>query len=244
MLDWDKCSNDPVPMKSIRLSDAFEQVQHALRANPKVFFDTVDPSIQEYLIKSQKFEEQRDIWENESRRSLDELQRRKEAVVFFRSNLGRGEFIAYVRDPEDGAILQLDCRDWAPIGGRLLLLEPPYSFEEDFLDNAEFSGNPNTFIRGAYRPVFFWQKEFELWLGKVFGQKKSRGRRRGSGSYLNLDMPFLERMHEMIKAGEAKGAHDAACKVAKDVPHRNAQVSSIVTRLHKSYGRVFGPEQN
>ena len=143
--------------------------------------------------------------------------------MFFRSKLRRGELTAYIRDPEDGSILKLDAPDWANVGGRLMLLEPPYAFEEDFLDNAPFSGNPNTFIRGAFRPIFLWRKEFELWLRKTFGAKKSGGRPRGSGSYLELDMPFLKKMREMRLAGEAKSDYEAACKVVSEVPRRNAR---------------------
>ena len=120
-------------------------------------------------------------------------------------------------------MLELDPMEWASIGGRLLSLEPPYAFEEDFLEYSPFSGNPNTFIRGAYRPIFLWRKEFELWLRKTFGQTRAGGRKLGSGSYLDQDMPYLKKMHEMRKAGEAKSDYEAARKVASDVPRRNAQ---------------------
>ena len=106
MLDWKKCSRDPIPMKAIRLSEAFEQVQDALRAKPKVL-QTLDPSLLDYLIKNREQEERRDTWKFASRRSLIALHRVKEAVVLFRSSLMTRELIAYVRDPEDGAILEL-----------------------------------------------------------------------------------------------------------------------------------------
>jgi hypothetical protein len=133
-----------MPMKAIRLSEAFEQVRDALRAKPQVL-QNLDPSLQDYLIENREQEERRDMWKSASRQSLIALHRSKESVVFFRSGLNRGQLVAYVRDPDVGVILELDYIDWSPIGGRLLLLEPPYAFEEDFLDNAPFSGNPNTF---------------------------------------------------------------------------------------------------
>lgn len=243
MLDSEKCSNDPIPMKAIRLSEAFEEVQDALRAKPQVL-QTLDPSLQEYLVKNREQEERRDWAKSASRQSLIALHRGKEAVVFFRSSLSTRELTAYVRDPEDGAILELDSTDWSSVGARLLCLEPPYAFEEDFLDNAPFSGNPNTFIRGAYRPIFLWRKEFELWLRKTFGQKRAGGRKPGSGSYLEQDKPFLEQMRAMVKSGDAKSIYDAACKVVKDVPPRNAEVASIIRRLTKHYRRVFGSDKN
>ena len=51
MLDWQKCSNDPMPMKVVRLSEAFERVQAALRAKPQVL-QTLDPSLRDYLIQN------------------------------------------------------------------------------------------------------------------------------------------------------------------------------------------------
>lgn len=243
MVDWAKCSLDQIPMKAIRLSEAFEQVKESLWANPQAL-QTLHPSLLEYLNKNKQQEEARPTREFASRQSLDSLHRRKEAVVFFRSTLGRGKLIAYIRDPEDGAILELDPMQWGPVGGRLLLLEPPEDFTEDFLDYAPFLGNPNTLIRGAYRPIFFWRKEFALWLSEAFGAKRREGRPVGSGSYLGQDMPYLEKMHAMIKAGEVKSAYEAACKVVKDVPLRNALESSVIRRLHKNYGSVFGSERN
>lgn len=156
--------------------------------------------------------------------------------MFFRMALRKGKLTAYVRDPEDGEILQLDALDWG-LGGRLLLLESSYAFEDDFLDDAPFSGNPKTIIRGAYRPVFLIRKDFEGWLKKTFGRKHSGGRPTGSGSYAAKDMPFLEKMRELRKTGEAKSDYAAACKAAKNVPKEGATTmeQSIITRLARRY---------
>jgi hypothetical protein len=154
-------SNDPLPARAIRLSDAFERVRERLKEKPEVF-DDLDPDLKEYLVKNKETEERRDKWKSTPPQNLAALHHVKEAVVFFRSKLFRGELAAYIRDPESGEPLELDSADWSPVGGRLLLLEPPYAFEDDFLDDAPFSGNPKTFIRGAYRPIFFIRKDFEL----------------------------------------------------------------------------------
>jgi hypothetical protein len=235
MFETRKCSNDPVPDKGIRLGEAFEQVREALSANPEVL-ETLDSAVREYLVKNKETEEKRDKWKSKPTQTLAALQRLKEAVVFFRVTLSRGELTAYIRDPEDGELLQLDTVDWS-LGGRVLLNEPPYAFEDDFLDDAPFSGNPNTFIRGAYRPVFLIRKDFEFWLKKTFGRKHSGGRPTGSGSYAASDMPFLEKMRELRKTGEAKSDYAAACKVAKDVPKEGATTmeQSIITRLARRY---------
>jgi hypothetical protein len=177
-----KRSNDPIPHKAIRLSEAFEEVRERLRASPELI-ETLDPDLQKLLQKNKEAEEKRYVWKSRPATTLIALQRVKEAVVFFRMALRKGKLTAYVRDPEDGEILQLDAVDWS-LGGRLLLSEPPYAFEDDFLDDVPFSGNPNTFIRGAYRPVFLIRKDFERWLKKTFGRKHSSGGRPpGVGSY-------------------------------------------------------------
>jgi ATP-dependent Clp protease ATP-binding subunit ClpA len=238
-----KCSHDPIPDKAIRLSDAFERVREALRSNPEVL-ETLDTGLREVLIKNKEAEEKREKWKLKPHRTLIALQHLKEAVVFFRAALSRGELTAYIRDPEDGELLQLDSIDWSPVGGRLLFLEPPYAFEDDFLDDAAFSGNPKTFIRGAYRPVFLIRKDFERWLKKTFGRKLSGGRPPGVGSYEARDMPFLKKMEELLKTGEAKSVHNAAVKVVKDVPPGSAEEESIIRRLGRRYKKLFPSERN
>lgn len=240
----EKCSRDPIPAQAIWISDAFDSVLQALRASPQIL-ETLDPELREYLIKNRKEEEQRHHGRFKSAKSKEAVHIVKQAVVFFRSILCRGELTAYIRDPDDGSILQLDASDWSSVGGRLLFLAPPYAFEDNFLDNAPFSGNPNTFIRGAYRPIFLWRKEFELWLSKKFGRKKhSGGRPPRSGSYEAADRPFLEKMRELLKIGKANSVYDAAKQVAKDVPPKNAEEQSIITRLARRYNKLFGSEQN
>jgi hypothetical protein len=125
-----------------------------------------------------------------------------------------------------------------------LLLEPPYAFEDDFLDDAPFTGNPKTFIRGAYRPVFLIRKDFERWLKKIFHRKHSAERRPGVRSYETADMPFLEKMRELRNTGKATTDYRAACMVAKDVPRESVDEQSIITRLHKRYKLVFGSKRN
>jgi hypothetical protein len=209
--------------------------------------EALDADLKDGLVKNKQTEEKRHKWKSKPPQTLIALQRLKEAVVFFRATLGRAELIPYIRDPENGEVLQLDHTDWSPVGGRLLLLEPPYAFEDDFLDDAPFTGNPKTFIRGAYRPVFLIRKDFERWLKKTFGRKHSGGRHPGVGSYKQKDLPYLQQMHELLKIDEPNrptSVHNAAWIVLKDVPKRNAKDESIVRRLTERYKEVFGSEQN
>lgn len=242
MIDWKKCSTDPLPDKAIRISEAFDRVREALTAKSDAL-KTLSAAKLKFLCQAKEEEARLQRSQRLSQKSLAALHHGKEAVVFFRDSLERGELTTYIRDPEDGAILQLDSLDWHPMGGRLLLSEPPYAFEEDFLENDPFSGNPNTFIRGAFRPVFLWRKDFELWLSKTFGQRHSGGRPTGSGSYEAADMPFLDRMRDLRRTGAAKSIYDAAVQVAKDVPLNNATEQSIITRLAKRYSTMFGSDE-
>jgi hypothetical protein len=234
-----KRSYDPIPEKGLLLSETFERVYEALKANPEVF-QTLDSALRKYLVKNGELEDQRDKRKSGSPQGLAALHRRKEAVVFFRSALGRGDLTAHIRDPQDGAVLQLAATDWAPVGGRLLLLEPPYTFEDDFLDNAPFSGNPNTCIRGAYRPVFLWRNELEHWLAKTFLPKNSGGRPLGSGSYEVADEPFMEKMHNLIKSGDAKSANEAAGRFAPEA--KGASFESKQDRLRRRYLKRYSSE--
>jgi hypothetical protein len=51
-------------------------------------------------------------------------------------------------------------------------------------------------------------------------------------------------MRELMKTGGAKSVYDAARKVAPDVPRKNAEEQSIITRLFKRYKKHLGSEQN
>lgn len=243
MPDQRKYSYDPIPEKAISLSEAFERVLKAVKAKPEVLV-ALHSELKEYLVKNRKAEERRDKWKSVSPQSLIALHHCKEAVVFFRSTLARGELTTYIRDPEDGTVLQLLATDWSPVGGRLLLLEPPYAFEDDFLVDAPFSGNPKTFIRGAYRPVFLWRREFQDWVNKTFAHEASpRGRRPGSGSWQAADRSLYDKMKRLIDTYDAKSANDAARQVAKEAPGAGT-IESKQTRLAKGYRKYIGSERN
>jgi hypothetical protein len=243
MTKENKYARDPIPKDAIYLSEAFEQVVQAL-AKDATALATLHMEIKDALAQLRQRDEQRHRKRSASKEAKNAAHRLKEAVVFFRSNLANGRLVAHIRDPATGDVLQLNSVDWSLAGGRLLLLEPPYAFEEDFLDNSPFSGNPNTFLRGAYRPIFFLRREFADWFAKTFGEKKQRsGRPLGSGSYERGDQSYLEQMRALLKDGDANSIYHAAVKVAPTVPRRNAQEQSIITRLAKRYRKHYGSEQ-
>ena len=125
----------------------------------------------------------------------------KEATIFVRSSLRNGQLVAYIRDPENGDMRQL--RDWSPVGGRIYCFEPPYGFDDDFIDFKSFVRDTNTVIRGSYRPIFFRKDEFEEWFEKIFKPSKHPGGRpKGSGAY--ADEEFLQQMRDLITQKKAK----------------------------------------
>lgn len=245
MIDFTKCAFDPIPADAIRISEAFDKVLDAIIKDQKVL-DSLSDDIKDILRKNMEMDEGRDHWKLRSQEAKDAHHRSKAAIVFFRWHLSRGELTAYIRDPEekDSTILQLDYANWGPFSGRLLVCEPPYGFEEDFLESYPTSNNPNTFIRGYYRPVFFWKKDFDRWFHKVFEVKKhSGGRPPGSGSLHSADQPLLVKMHDLIESGEAHSPNDAARLVAPEA--RGAGTfEAKQARLRKSYKNKFPVKRN
>ena len=109
----------------------------------------------------------------------------------------------------------------------------------NFLDDSPLSGNPNTFVRGARRPVFFEKREFETWFNKVFAKEKhAGGRPRGSGSYAPMDELLILKMHELIKSKQAKSVNDAARMVAPEAQGAG-RVDSKQRRLRIAYSEKF-----
>jgi hypothetical protein len=89
------------------------------------------------------------------------VHRHTEAAVFFRTCLHQDQIRTHIRDPETGEILDLDPLDWLSVStNNFSPLRLP-DHVGDFAPNDDPAvQNPNTFIRGAYRPVFVWRAEF------------------------------------------------------------------------------------
>lgn len=227
-------ANDPVPGKGIRLTEAFQRVLKALLANPThiELLEQLQPS-----------------WAAELKRLDPPWAAEAAANAVFRIHLIMGKYVsgedlyAYVRDPDTGETLRLHPHGWETISAHLPFKQGIVSDWVVDPHNKDFPGPAGTFIRGAYRPVFFWREEFERWFEKAFGQAtKRRGRKPGSGSFEHTDEPFLMKMHELMKSGSAKSADDAARQVATSAP--GASLNSTRTRLAKRYRKRFPPERN
>jgi hypothetical protein len=236
-----KFADDPIPMKAIRLTGAFQRVFEALLAKPAII-DTLE----DYDLE----------WKEDLEKINQRFKPEAAANAFFRAHLiYDGNLHAYVRDPETTEILQLDSRGWQPLSRgphrpfkekRSAYLPMTTGIDADYVIDPydeHFPGPEGTFIRGAFRPVFLWRDEFERWFQKTFGTIKRRGRTRGSGSWANADEPLLEEMCELIENGSAKSPEDAAKKVA-DRAAGGGSWESKFTRLAKRYRKQFPPERN
>jgi hypothetical protein len=73
MFNSGKCSNDPIPNKAIRLSEAFEEVRERLSASPELI-ETLDPDLRKLLLKNKEAEEKRHVWKSRPCLSLRKSQ--------------------------------------------------------------------------------------------------------------------------------------------------------------------------
>jgi hypothetical protein len=175
MTEEKKYVKDPIPAKAILLGDAFDWAFEEIHAKLEIL-ETLDEFFQRTLKLNRELDESVGVYEDAY---LD-----KAATIFFRAHLYAGNLLAYIRDSETGDILQLSQFEWGPVSRRELWpLRLPRRVD-DFITNDDAVRNPNTLIRGAYRPVFLWRDEFERWLKTTFGyQKHGGGRPTGSGSW-------------------------------------------------------------
>ena len=232
---------DPIPAKAIGLGETYQRVLEAINADPKVL-GTLSGYLQKALRQNRNKDEHGYGWRHASEAEIREYHREREASVFFRDRLSKEDLRTYVRDPETGEILQLNSRLWSPTTRVFPQTEVKIRVGmDDFVHNA--SGNPDTLIRGAYRPVFLWKEDFERWLKKIFGAQKRRGRPVGSGSWEAADRDLLKKMHRLIANGSAKSPNDAARLVANRAQGAGTPESKQ-TRLARSYRASIWSEQN
>ena len=235
---------DPIPAEAIRLSEAYARVLEAINAGPQIL-QTLEDFYKRDLRKSREHDEQSDNWLIASETSKRDFHRGKEAYIFFSVHLAAKELLAYVRDPENGDILQLDPGSWEPSYqvGIGLPFRIRSGMDSDFIDPDEYPG-PETYIRGSYRPVFFWRDEFDRWLKKTFGDKARRGGRpRGSGSWRAADRDLLKKMSQLIKSGSAKSPNDAARQLAEKA-QGSGTLESKQSRLARSYRASIWSQRN
>jgi hypothetical protein len=232
-------AHDLLPAGTIGFGEAYDMVLSEILDDRTVLDRGLPQDMKELLSKNEQ--EALRLNEYEDARAAQLFRSNyiyKEIEVFFRTVLRERELTAYVRDPEDGSRLQLTAGEWSayPL---ILRLDLPETFHSNFLDDYPLSGNPNTFVRGARRPVFFDKGEFETWFNKVFPKEKhAGGRPAGSGSYAPMDEPLILEMDELIKSKKAKSPTDAARIVAPKASGAGT-LESKQRRLRIAYRQKF-----
>jgi hypothetical protein len=82
----------------------------------------------------------------------------------FRKALAAGELRALIRDPDNGALLELSRDGWersSDDGGFVA------GFDEDFVEPGDFfQPGPPAVTNGYLRPVFFKDEEFSSWIAR------------------------------------------------------------------------------
>src|SRR5262249_22420861 len=101
------------------------------------------------------------------------------AEMKFRKALAAGELRALIRDPDNGALLELSRDGWersSDDGGFAA------GFDEDFVEPGDFfQPGPPALTNGYLRPVFFNEEEFYNWIARrVPGRDVAVGGRKPS----------------------------------------------------------------
>ena len=175
---------DAIPLKGVRLSEAFNIVYWLVRASPELFREKLDTN----WLAALRLNKDRD--QNSSSQLADEVELAyidRCANILLRQELQSGVLRAYVRDPDSGDVLKLASENWIPddwvVANPLI---PATGILSDFIneDYSEASrrpfeyvfGPPGSIIRGQRRPVFLLTDEFEAWAAALKSAIVENGR--------------------------------------------------------------------
>jgi hypothetical protein len=164
-------ADDAILRDAIRLTDAYERVFSLVSNHPELlpkFDEHWSESLRRSREEESKIGHDPEAFDKETE---EEWHRRKEVNLFLRLEIQAKKLVACVRDPELGDVLQLRPDDWIPSDWDDYV--PPVTWT-DYITPGDYEApGPNgTFIRGAFRPVFFMSNEFEAWLKHIFGEKQ------------------------------------------------------------------------
>lgn len=245
MAKYPTFSEDPVPEKAIRLSEAYKRVLKALSANQAL----IDGALEDYAYD----------WKEDLEKIEPRFRAEAAANAFFRCHLIWGKSIhgevlhANVRDPNTGLVLQLSPMGWQPEPRPPVLIGPHKrsdyepiitGLDSDFVIDPYdecFAGPFGTVIDGACRPVFFWRDDFERWFEKTFGVDRPirRGRKLGTGSFDHVDEPFMKEMDVLIETGKAVSPRMPLAK-SRNGPTAGAHSSQSARAWQSGIGSGIG----
>jgi hypothetical protein len=185
-------SGSSIPKKCIVVTDGFDRVFNAVNTNISQLEDAIETAEIDVIELELEQDHQGDapdirLIEARDQRSLslkmwDNAQRKARQI--FSAALVEQKLTTYVQDPETRELIKLEASGWVlPDWCSSTFISSNYVDPCD-IDNP---GPANATIRGLRRPVFFRTDEFNLWFAQEFGSGHSRGRPKGSGSYLRTD---------------------------------------------------------
>jgi hypothetical protein len=165
-------SDDPIPEGHIRLSQAFDLYYEAVTPN----WQGLDAAINEPMASPPAAGKDGEATNPLVLAFNARDAARGAAEMRFRKALATGELRALIRDPDNGALLELSPDGWersSDDGGFAA------GFDEDFVEPSDFfQPGPTAVINGYLRPVFFKDKEFNSWIARSIPGRDVHGRGR------------------------------------------------------------------
>src|SRR5262249_10185529 len=152
-------SDDPILEGQIRFSKAFDLYYEAVTPN----WQALDAAINEPMASppaAGKDDEANPLVLAFNARDAA----RGAAEMKFRKALAAGELRALIRDPDNGALLELSRDGWERSSEGAFAV----GFDEDFVEPGDFfQPGPTTVINDYLRPVFFKDEDFSRWLARI-----------------------------------------------------------------------------
>lgn len=235
MRDELKKANDPVPLESVGIADAFDTVLDQAHEEADFLNRIEDPAWVEWLNFERKASSDQPhphdgIWAKEDA-----------ANVFFRKQLTQRSLTACVLDPRTGLTLKLGAGGWLPKVKDAWRMEP---FRDNYIDVDEgVFGPEGALIQGQARPVFFMASAFQIWFHSTFPFVVRVGRPPGAGSYRIDDEPLISKMKELIEAAPSLGIPRAALQCAEEAKGAGT-LESRAKRLERRYVGKFRPQRS
>jgi hypothetical protein len=154
------CSDDPIPVGHIRLSQAFDLYYEAVTPNWQGLDAAINEPMASPLAAGKDGEATNPLVLAFNARDAA----RGAAEMKFRKALAAGELRAQIRDPDNGALLELSRGGWersSDDGGFAA------GFDEDFVEPGDFfQPGPPAVTNGYLRPVLFKEEEFNSWIAR------------------------------------------------------------------------------
>ncbi len=161
------CSDDPIPEGHIRLSQAFDLYYEAVTPN----WQGLDAAINEPMASPPAAGKDGEATDPLVLAFNARDAARGAAEMKFRKALAAGELRALIRDPDNGALLELSRDGWKRSSDDG---EFTAGFDEDFVEPGDmFQPGPTAVINGYLRPVFFKDEEFNSWIARNSARKSS-----------------------------------------------------------------------